>query len=101
MAKSKEEDAIMSRIANLKAELQRQEGLLKQERMRIAGVAIGDIVECKGVRYQVADVQHSSYSVWVIGNPQRKDGTFGTAARRLYDDWKHVQSAPKTTETTK
>ena len=93
MAKSKEEDAIMSRIANLRTEIARQERLLKQERMRIAGVAIGDIVECKGVMYKVADVQDHTFGVWVLGNPQRKDGSFGTATRRIYSEWKHVKGA--------
>ena len=87
--RSKEEDAIMSRIANLKQEIARQEGLLEAERLKRAGVAIGDIVIRRGERYRVAeiDVQFWGGKPWVKGNPTKKDGTFGTALRSLFSEW--------------
>jgi hypothetical protein len=93
MKRSKEEDAIMSRIANLKTELKRQNKLLEEERYRNAGIAIGDIVVSKGERFRVAQVKTFSYgSVWVIGNAKKKDGSWGTAPRQLYNDWTKEQA---------
>jgi hypothetical protein len=93
MKRSKEEDAIMSRIANLETDLKRQRGLLEAERLRNAGIAVGDIVVSKGERFRVCEVKPFSYgSVWVIGNAKKKDGSWGAARRALYSDWTKEQS---------
>lgn len=91
MNHTKEEQAIMSRIANLRTELARQQKLLEAEKLKRAGVAIGDIVICKGERYRVAKVTAFGYGKsWVGGNPTKKDGTFGSSIRNLYDHWEHA-----------
>ena len=93
MKRSKEEDAIMSRIANLETELKRQRKLLDEERYRNVGVAIGDIVVSRGERFRVAEVKTFSYgSAWVVGNAKKKDGTWGASKRALYSDWTKEQA---------
>jgi hypothetical protein len=91
---SKEEDAIMSRIANLERQLKHQRGLLEAERIRRAGISVGDVVVSKGERFRVAEVKAFSYGqAWVTGNPEKKDGTFGTSRRNLYSDWQKEKPA--------
>lgn len=58
-----------------------------------AGISIGSIVKsASGEQYRVAEIK-----IWrsgkpsVAGNPKRKDGTFGTAIRNLYDNWEVVR----------
>lgn len=98
--RTKEEDAIMSRIANLEHELERQRSLLRDERMKHAGIAIGDIVLCQrgrfhGERFRVVEIEVRSYGgkPWVKGNPTKKDGTFGNALRSLFSDWEKEDRA--------
>ncbi|WP_430229239.1 hypothetical protein [Paraburkholderia tropica] len=95
MKRSKEEAAIMSRIENLREELARQERLLEEERVKLAGIAIGDIVLCEGERYRVARVDVNSWGgkPWLMANPTKKDGTFWTALRRLFSDWEREGQA--------
>lgn len=94
VTRSKEEDAIMSRIANLKQELARQNDLLEAERLKRAGVAIGDVVLRKGERFRVAEIEvHDWGKAWVKGNPTKKDGTFGTALRSLFSYWEKEEQS--------
>jgi hypothetical protein len=86
---TKEETALMSSIANLRNQLFELEAALSLERMKRAGVKVGDIVTRRGEDYRVCEVEPPSMSgkAWVRGNPRKKDGTFGTAVRALYSDW--------------
>jgi hypothetical protein len=64
-------------------------------------VEVGSIVkDRKGLLHKVSKVEVSSYDTisyylrnkpWLVGNPLRKDGTYGTAERNLYGDWELVQ----------
>lgn len=52
----------------------------------------GDLVLCKGIEYRITHIRFHSWDnpedkPWLMGNPKRKDGTFGTAERHLYGDW--------------
>lgn len=53
------------------------------------GVEVGTIVVKKdGSEYRVTKVDVRWVDrPWLEGNPRKKDGTFGTAIRNLYDDW--------------
>jgi hypothetical protein len=91
MNHTKEEQAIMSRIANLRKELKRQEVLLDAERLSRAGVAVGDIVISQGARFRVAKVHPYGWGKSAVtGNPTKKDGTFGGALRCLGGNWEKV-----------
>lgn len=56
------------------------------------GVRPGDIVVShKGKEYKVTKVDtmfDDGLKPFVAGIPRKKDGTFGTAHRNLYSDWK-------------
>lgn len=47
---------------------------------------VGDIVnQGPGTgAYRICRVEPKGFAIWYMGNPQRKDGTFGTAERRLF-----------------
>jgi hypothetical protein len=87
----------MSDIAELEIEVLRIQDELSDARLRLreakiaaSGVAIGDIVvgNKSGNSYRVTHIDTSWTPPWLKGNPMRKDGTFGTAQRSLFDDWK-------------
>ena len=66
---------------------------LENALIQASGVSVGDKV--RRVRtnklYRVAVIEpHTWGPTWVTANPQRKDGSFGTALRNLYDDWEKV-----------
>lgn len=86
--RTKEEDRLMSQIANLEAELNRKRELLREERERNCGVRIGDIVIYRGEEYRVAEIDPKSWGgTWIRGNPKKKNGEFGNQIRALYNDW--------------
>jgi hypothetical protein len=66
-------------------------GVLKEELLASAresfGIAIGDIVIYQGKRHRVVTAKPFCGELWLTGNPERKDGTFGTAERHLYGNW--------------
>lgn len=55
------------------------------------GVKPGVIVVYRGKDHRVVKVEPRSFTddckPWVTGSPMKKDGTFGTAVRLLFDDW--------------
>lgn len=53
------------------------------------GITIGSIVVYKGVEHRVTEIDtHWGLDrPWLEGNPQRKDGSFGTARRNLFNYW--------------
>ena len=66
---------------------------ITEEKTRLAehefGVRVGSIVkDHKGVEYKVTQVDtRYGGSPWLVGNPKKKDGTFGIAQRKLYSGW--------------
>lgn len=82
-------------VARLELELKVAKATLYSARMVVAGVQLGDIVVGKGrfagknIRVTKVDL-FSSGKAWVSGNPQRADGSFGTAVRNIYDHWERV-----------
>ncbi|WP_154587907.1 hypothetical protein [Burkholderia pseudomallei] len=89
--RTKEEERLMSQIANLEAELNRKRELLREERERNCGVRIGDIVLYRGEEYRVAEIDPQPYGgAWVRGNPKKKNGEFGNQIRALYNRWTHT-----------
>ncbi|MYZ47452.1 hypothetical protein [Propylenella binzhouense] len=79
-------------------ELEAQLASLREERHRIvceaAGVKEGSIIEKDGRRYRVAMLKtHGRSGPTVYGNPQRKDGSYGTDRRYLGGDgWRVVEA---------
>ena len=65
---------------------------LHKARLAAAGVSVGDIVRTgNGKLFRVAVVQvFPTGRPWLVGNPQRVDGSFGTAKRNLYGGWELV-----------
>lgn len=67
---------------------------ISEEMKRIAyeeyGVTVGSIVTDGQCQFRVTEVDaHCGGKPWVSVNPRRKDGTFGTAHRHLYN-WELV-----------
>jgi len=67
---------------------------ITEEKTRLAehkfGVRVGSIVkDRKGIEHKVTQVDTRYYdgSPWLVGNPKKKDGTFGIAQRNLYSCW--------------
>lgn len=87
MERTKHEMALMSQIANLRQKLRDKERELRNERIRKAGVNIGDIVLHRGEEFRVAGIEVSAYSMWLTVNPRKKNGEFGNAVRNLYTNW--------------
>lgn len=64
------------------------------------GVKIGSIVAstAKNTEGKLFKVMHFGFfrhnmgKPWLTGNPQTKDGTYGTAKRNLYTEWELVSS---------
>lgn len=53
------------------------------------GITIGTVVISRdGVEHRVTSISASWGMPWLMGNPRKKDGTWGTAERHLYGDWK-------------
>lgn len=66
---------------------------LHTARLAAAPVKAGDIVlDRKGAKHRVVVVDASWSKPWVKANPLKKDGTYDTALRRLYNDWKHADA---------
>jgi hypothetical protein len=85
------------KVQGLRARLSAAEESLRKARLAAAPVKRGDIV--RGTRdgklYRVAAVDvRWTPKPWVDGNPERKDGTFGTAVRHIYGDWEVVEANP-------
>lgn len=78
---------LKSRVGDLERQLHEAQKRVHDAMIAESGVAVGDIVlDKKGERYLVAEVEPQSWGgAWVIACPQKKDGTFGTARRRLFD----------------
>jgi len=57
------------------------------------GIKPGVIVVYHGVLHKVVSIEpdRGFEKPWVTGNPQRKDGTYGTAVRNLFDNWELPQ----------
>ena len=56
------------------------------------GVEVGSVVLHKGKEHKVTKVETCwDRKPWLAGNPKRKDGTFGTAWRNLFEDWEAVK----------
>jgi hypothetical protein len=87
---SKEIQALEAEVDRLEAELRDAKQRLRDAGIAASGVSIGDIVLRKNVRYRVTSIDPASWrqKVWIQGNPERRDGSFGTAERNLFDDWK-------------
>lgn len=71
---------------------------IRNEKWRIAeqdfGVRIGSIIKDRnGVVYRVIEVStRFDGKPWLVGNPKKKDGSFGIAQRNIYSDWELVST---------
>lgn len=87
----------MSTIDDLKRKVQSLTDQLKEARQSLLNaelaacpIKIGMIVIYAGIEYRVTMVNpelRGKKNYWLRGNRRRKDGTFGTADHRLFDDW--------------
>lgn len=85
MARTKEEDALMSQIANLERQLHDKRAELLEVRIKQSGIKIGQIAVTQKGRYRIVRIEPTGWGdPWLIGNPTKKDGTFGTAEHRVY-----------------
>jgi hypothetical protein len=82
------------RVDGIRAELRDAEQLLRAAKITATGVAVGDIVRHSrnGKRFRVVKIEPYSHSTWLMGNPERADGTFGKAERHIFDEWERIKS---------
>jgi hypothetical protein len=78
---------LQDKICGLEKQVKGARRELLEAKCRNVGLAIGDIVVRAGQRYRVVDIDPMFTKPWVSGNPKRKNGTFGTSVRHLYDNW--------------
>ncbi|MDD3088940.1 MAG: hypothetical protein PHT95_03230 [Candidatus Omnitrophica bacterium] len=78
---------VSKRLRVLQAELHAAK---EAEAIKKYEVAVGDIVMYRGKRHRVTALEPFISSLWLRGNPERKDGTFGTADRHLYNEWTKI-----------
>jgi hypothetical protein len=111
MKKTKKQEIkeIGIRLAHLDREEEKYENILsdihthqRELRLKLAellhGAKVGAVVEWRGQKYRVTKVDVKYYysgdqKPWLEGNPTKKDGTFGTAVRKLYSDWDLVKDS--------
>ena len=90
--------ALEKRAEELRAQLIVLEQQISDARLAGAGIAVGDVVRSTsrrwgdGALFRVCRVEPASWrsKAWIAGNPQRKDGSFGTGVRNLFSDWEKV-----------
>jgi hypothetical protein len=85
------------RVAALQDELRAAQAALHQARLDACPVKVGMTVRRTGQfsgLFMVAEVRPETAwgdkMPWVVGNPQKADGTWGTARRYLYDRYEVV-----------
>lgn len=86
--------ALESKVKSLRTELRDCENLLRDAQVSASGLSIGDIVRLKRTekRFRISRIEPQLYGkIWLMGNPERRDGTFGTAERHLFSDWERVE----------
>jgi hypothetical protein len=84
-----------SRARQLRSDLAAAEKDLFEERCKLAGCKIGDVVRAtdgpwKGHLFQICDIQPvpaADGRLQVCGHPKRSDGAFALTRRYLYGDW--------------
>lgn len=77
----------------LRQQLREAETSLRNARIAAAPVKAGDVVtDHRGKVFRVCGVTPRSWGFDVQGHPQKKDGTFGSAWRHVYD-WKLAEPA--------
>jgi len=79
----------------LNAEISAQELLLIKAKW---GLYEGMIVKRRGLEYQVVEISDKYGKPWLAGHPRRKDGSFGTVVRNLYNEWEMVEDGQKSAE---
>jgi hypothetical protein len=81
-------DVLRDRVEKLTKLLAGAKAMLKAAEIAQCDIKIGDLVHFSGVQFRVCDIQPQlSGKPWVVGNPRRQDGTFGTGRRLLYSSW--------------
>lgn len=92
-AVKKEESRLGELFSAAKAERKSLEEKIARIKFK---VEIGDIVDGgDGKEYRVTSIDPRWSRPWVKGNPRKKDGTWGTSERYLYDVWKHIPANDK------
>lgn len=91
----RELERLKGEVERVKGEIQREEEHLVRVRF---GVVKGTIVvDGRGCKYRVVGIELGWRDTpWLSGNPQKKDGSFGTAVRHLYTDWKLANDTERT-----
>ena len=86
------------KVQSLEDQLAAAKKSLYNARLAASPVQIGMTVRCTSHRYNGqlfrvtgVETEYGLERPWVIGNPQKMDGTFGIAQRRLYSDWELVE----------
>jgi len=89
-------DDLLSHREDLKREATFVDAAIAAERASLVfqkcGVKVGSIVRARGRLYRVTEIETRYWpSVWLRGNPQRKNGTYGLATHNLLGHWELVE----------
>lgn len=90
----------------LKSKLYEINQKIEAEKIRLAeekyGLCIGCVVKSHdGKEYKVTEITTSWDKPWVVGNPRKKDGTFGIAKRNVYGSWEVITDKGEIDENTR
>ena len=85
-------EALRLKIKDLEAQWEACREALRNAELDACPIKVGMVVVTPrdGKRYRVVDVDTQwgpNEKPWLVGNPQRADGTFGTGRRNLFNHW--------------
>lgn len=85
-------DVIRAEVEELKGLLEDAQNRLHAAQLEASPVKVGMTVRNRGEEYRVVEVRPMSWRgrEWVVGNPKKKDGTWGNTRRHLYDNYEIV-----------
>lgn len=92
-------DMMMRNDAEIQEIIKQNEELLRKYRFLQYGVKVGDVVRCTDGDKQLYKIhsftQYTKYGKpWVVGNRQKKDGTFGKPTTLIFTNWEVLAGEP-------
>jgi hypothetical protein len=94
-------DDLERKVESLRAQLRDAEGKLRNARLAVAPVKVGDVIRTKDYpQARVCHVTPEYGSYTIVVNLRRKDGKWGTSERYVYGRYEVVSRVPAPTTAT-
>jgi hypothetical protein len=91
-------DDLERKVESLRAQLRDAEGKLRNARLAVAPVKVGDVLSTNDYpEARVCRVTPEYGSYTIVVNPRRKDGEWGTSERYVYGRYEVVSRVPAPT----